>query len=58
MHVAESLIGVRELFMPGLERIIVSDEKYPEINRPITRQQYAHAFAIVRRLGIYRFNAG
>jgi putative pyruvate formate lyase activating enzyme len=33
----------------------VSTEYLPEINRRITRQEYADALAFVRKLGLYRF---
>ncbi|HEU0293823.1 MAG TPA: radical SAM protein [Anaerolineales bacterium] len=34
----------------------VSNEKYPEINRRITRQEYADAIADAQKAGLYRFD--
>ena len=34
----------------------VSREKYPEINRGITSQEYANAFDAARKAGLYRFD--
>ena len=34
----------------------VSDEKFSEINRHITRQEYADAIAVAREAGLYRFD--
>jgi putative pyruvate formate lyase activating enzyme len=35
----------------------VSDEKFPEINRRITSQEYADAMTTARKAGLYRFDA-
>ncbi len=34
----------------------VTAEKFPEINRHITGQEYAHAVAVAREAGLYRFD--
>jgi putative pyruvate formate lyase activating enzyme len=35
----------------------VSDEKFPEINRPITQQEYADAMTAAQKAGLHRFDA-
>jgi putative pyruvate formate lyase activating enzyme len=34
----------------------VSEEKFPEINRRITAQEYANAISVAQQAGLYRFN--
>jgi putative pyruvate formate lyase activating enzyme len=33
----------------------VSEQKFPEINRRITQQEYAEAIAAAQKAGLYRF---
>jgi putative pyruvate formate lyase activating enzyme len=34
----------------------VSEEKFPEINRRLTPQQYAEAVTAAQKVGLYRFD--
>jgi putative pyruvate formate lyase activating enzyme len=50
---ADTYVNLMAQYSPAYK---VSEEKFPEINRRLTPQQYAEAVTAAQKVGLYRFD--